>query len=371
MLKNKLKVISIVIILTNILTGCWDTSNIVNKNIVTMYIVDYEDEKYVYYDEIANINGASGFGDTKNPIYSIVRAEGKTFTAARDDLNRKCDNQIFNGATRAAVFTKRMAEKGIEEYLNRIRGNADYRKSMDLATTSTSAEKIIKNKPENAPSVGDSIEDTLKEQETLGNSFHITVGDILQVIADKKAGFLLPEINIKEENNTLTGYSVFKDAKYIGLIPSEQRKGVVFLMAEHPKFYYEINYEGRKILIMTKLISKTIKPLLEKYQLTFNIGMTFDAQIRYMDKLIQISDKEKEEINKKLEELVREDIDNTFYVSQKEYRCDYLHFYKYFRAYDQSKFKTVDWERMYADAIMDLKLRITITSAEALDISTK
>ena len=371
MSKNKLKVLAVVIILTNLLTGCWDTSNIEDKNIVTMFIVDYEDGKYVFYDEIANINGTSGSGDSKTPVYSILRAEGKTFIEARDDLNRRCDNEIFNGATRAVVFTKIMAQKGIEEYLNRMRGNADYRKTLDLVTTSTSAEKVIKDKPENSASLGDAIENTLKEQNTLGNSFHVSAGDILQVISDKKAGFLLPEINLVDEENTLTGYSVFKDAKYIGLIPADQRKGVVYLMAPKSKFYYEVNYKGRKIQIMCRIKSKKINPQFDKKQLTFKIGMVFDAQICYMDELVQFDENDKEEMSKKLKELIKKDIADALYVSQKEYRCDYLLFYKYFRAYNQSKFKTVDWEEMYANAFMDLSVKVTISSAEALDISPK
>lgn len=371
MLKSKLKVLLIAIIITNLLTGCWDTSNIEKKNIVTMYIVDYKDGKYISYNEIANINGTSSSSDSKTPSYSVVRAEGKTLIEARDDLNRKCDNRIFNGATRAVVFTKRMAQTGIEESLNIMRGNIEFRKSMDLATTSTSAEEVIKDKPENDPSVGDAIENTLKELVNLGNSFHSSAGDVLQVLADKKAGFLLPEINIKDEENSLTGYSVFKDAKYIGFIPAEKRKGVVFLMAKKPKFYYEVHHKDRKIQIITSLESKKIKPRLEKDQLTYNIKLTFDAQIESMDKLIQITDKDKEEINKKLEGLIGKDISNAINVSQKEFRCDYLHFYKYFRAYNQSKFKTVDWEQMYADAVMKLKLKVTISSAKALDISAK
>jgi len=145
----------------------------------------------------------------------------------------------------------------------------------------------------------------------------------------------------------------------------------VYLMAPKSKFYYEVNYKGRKIQIMCRIKSKKIKPQLDKEQLTFKIGMVFDAQIRYMDELVQFDENDKEEMSKKLKELIKKDITNTLYVSQKEYQCDYLHFYKYFRAYNQSKFKTLDWEQMYANAIMDLSLKVTISSTEAIDISPR
>ena len=371
MLKTKFKISCMLLIISSILTGCWDASSIEKKDIVTMFIVDYKDGKYIYYDEIANIMGKSAAGESKSLSYSTLRSEGNTLVEARDDLNRRCDNQIFNSSTRAVVFTRRMAQNGIEEYLNRMRGSTDYRKSLDLVTTSTLPEKVIKDTPENDASVGDSIEHTLKDLVSLGTSFHVSLGDILQVIADKKAGFLLTEINVKEENNTLTGYSVFKDSKYIGVIPANERKGVVFFLASDPKFFYEVNYKGRTLQIMTYLKNKQIKPLLENGQLTFIINMTFDGQINYMDQLFSIVDEDKEEITKKLEKLVKEDIVKTLQVSQEEYRCDYLHFYKYFRAYNQSKFKTVDWEQMYADAVMDVSIKASIKGTEVLDVSPK
>ncbi|MDO8685300.1 MAG: Ger(x)C family spore germination protein [Clostridiales bacterium] len=369
MLQTKLKVISVLLIISSLFTGCWDAINIEEHNIVTLFILDYENGNYIYYTEIANIMGSSSAGEAKtNLTFSTLRGKGKTFVEAKDDLLRRSDNQIFRRATRVVVFTKRMAENGIEEYLNRMRNNQDYRKSLYLVTTLTSPEQVIKDTPENDASVGDAIENTLKDQEKMGNSFCVSAGNILQVIADKKAGFLLPEINIEEEENTLTGYSVFKDTKYIGLIPVKERKGLVFFLTSDPQFFYEVNYKGKKLQIMTGLTNKKIKPTLEKEKLTFVINLTFEGEIHYMDQLFSIDDQEKEEITQKLEALVKEDIIKTLQVSQKEYRCDYLHFYKYFRAYNQSKFKTVNWEQMYSEAIMDVSIRAAIKGAVSLDI---
>jgi spore germination protein KC len=373
MLKTKIIPLSMLLIISSTLTGCWDSVSIEKKNIVTLVVVDYEkeQEKYKFYLELANIMGKPGIGKANPPSYSLLMAQGDSLIKARDAVNRKSDNQIFLAAVRAVVFSKGMAQKGIEEYLNRMKGNVDYRKSLDMVTSSTSPINLISDIPENDASVGDAIEDTLKDQMLLGNSFHVTAGDVMQAIADRKVGFLLPEINNLEDETSLTGYSVFKDAKAIGVIPAAERNGIVFFLAPNPAFFYEVAYKGKNLKIISSLKSKKIEPLLKKDQLTFSIDMTFDGQIEYIDKLFPITVKDKELISKKLGELIKEDLMKTLQVSQKKYRCDYLHFYKYFRAYKQSKFKTVDWEQMYADSIMKVRVKASIKGAQALDVNAK
>jgi Ger(x)C family germination protein len=369
MLKKIFKFTAVLSITMLLLTGCWDDSSIEDKNIISTVILDYKDNKYNFMLEVVSTKGLKDPKEQAKPKILNLKGKGDTLIEARDDLNRKSDQELFLGAIKIAVFTKKMAEKGIEEYLNRIRTEFDYRKSLHLAVTSEEPEKLISDTPENSASIGDSIDNTLETQYNLRNSFEMPVGNILEIIAVKKVGFLIPEVNLEEEEPTLIGYSVFKDQKSVGTIPVKERKGVIYFLGNSPNFSYIIDYNGRKIDIKTTLVNKKIKPRLLDDELSFDIKMKFTSEIQYIDKLFNVTEDDLKAIEKLLEEKIIEDLALALETSQQQYKCDYLDFYKYFRAYNQSAFKNGDWGEMYSNAIMKLDVKAPIDGAKNLEIN--
>lgn len=353
-----------------ILIGCWDSGEIEQLNNLSLVIVDYKEEAYSFYVEVANVLGGSS-AETGKEAYSILIATDESLIGTRDELNRRSDNPIYLGASRAVIFSQNMAENGIEEYVNRIRGEENYRKSVLLLTTSTDPLEFIKDKPENASSVGDSVDNTLEGMVDIGQTITMTVGDVLQILELEDVGFLLPKMDIETNEKTMSGYSVFKEAKCIGVIPAKKRKGVVYLLGKKPQFYYEIYDNQNHYIINVVLKKKSIKPTLNKDQVTFDIDMTFECQIQYMGKMIPISKEQQKQLSQKLTDMVEEDIKTAIKESQRTYRSDYLEFYKYFRVHYLSEFKQLDWETTYAQANIKIKVNADLEESPAFEFIKK
>lgn len=366
-MKRNLRISKIVIMILCLLllTGCWDSTDIEKKDIVTGLIVDIKNEKYYYYSEIFNISG-QGIHENekqKGQSFNTLIAKGKTFVEARDDVNRKTVKGAFLGAERVLMFTDRMAKVGIEEYINRLRGEADYRKSVSVAATNTDPEKFFQIDPENTASIGFAIESDLNSLVQDGTSFPVNVGDILQIMAVKKVGFLLPDVNIRENRIQITEYSVFKNEKKIGEIPALSRKGVVFLLNNNSKFYYNISYLGRNYSVLVILKDKNIKPVYINNQLVLNVNLKFNAVISIVDKMEPINQEDYILIAKQIEKITKKQIEQTIDTSQHKFKCDYLNFYKYYRINYYEEFKKTDWSEVYSKAYVKVNTHVNIVES--------
>jgi spore germination protein KC len=370
MLNKILKIVIPLFLAMIFLTGCWDDSSIEDKNILSTVIVDYVDNKYLFLVEIFNIKSLKENKENSKPKISTLQGSGETLIETRYDLNRRSDHELFLGAVKIVVFTKTFAQIGIEEYINRMRTDFTYRKSVNLAITQNEPKKLLMDIPENSATIGDAIDSTLKKEAKLGNSFLTNIGDVLEIIAIKKVGFLIPEINTEEEEPTLTGYGVFKDAKYIGAISSKDSKGIVYFLNSKPSFFYTINYNDKKIIINSKLLDRKIKSNLINNEVSFDISMKFESEINYMDKHSHIKDEEIKEIEAVLENKIKDDIIKAIELSQKTYKCDYLNFYKYFRAENRFYFKSANWDEIYSNAKMNITIKAPINKKKNLELET-
>lgn len=353
------------------LTGCWDSFDIEKRDMVTAIILDKKEDHYYFYTEIADLSensaqqGQSGDGQgQKGGGFSIVVAKGKTLSDARDDFNRKTVKELFLGAARILVFTDRMSENGIEEYLNRLRGQTDYRKAISLSTTSTDPMEILNNTPENVTSIGFAIESDLDTLVSDGTSFTMNIGDALRVLAVKGPGFLVPDIKIVEDKMTLNGYTVFnKEAKKIGFIPAESRKGIVYFLNPKSVFFYDVVYDGKRYVIRLRLNEKNIKPIYKDGKLTLNIDADFSAEIEFADKMEFMDDKTLTDIKKELEKQTRIDLTDAVNTSQKTFHCDYLNIYEYFRAAYNDEFYKLDWSDVYSKAQVNIKTKVNVNQS--------
>ena len=350
------------------ISGCWDSKDIQQKDIHISEMIDHKDGNYIFYGEVADLSGKQqkdgDSGNGKSQSFQIVKAAGKNLTQARDELDRKSSMPVYLGACRVLIFSDRMAETGLEEYLNRSRTQHDTRKSLKIMTTAVEPEELFDEIPDNSSSVGLAIEKMSESMIEEGSSFDVDIGDLLEVLAVKRTGFLIPEVGVKDSEITLMGYSVFFNAQKIGFIPADQRKGAVDFLNPKARFSYEVLYKSRKYQLEATLKNKKIKTLYQNGKLNLKVDMNFTAELNYTDKAQPISVTDREQLQGILSNMVKQDIEQALTKSQKEFRSDYLGIYRYFRAEHNSIFKTIDWEKTYAEASADVIAKVIITSSE-------
>ncbi len=330
-------------------------------------MIDYQDGEYHFYGEVADLGSQSrkgGAGGQGSMNFSIIKASGETYTQARDDLNRKSSRPVYLGALKVLIFTDRLASQGVEEYLNRSRTQRNTRKSLKIITSADEPEDLLNAALDNASSVGlaiDNIQESLMRE---GSSFFVDIGDLLEALAVKKVGFLIPAMSIVDSHITLTGYTVFENAQKVGFIPQDERRGVVFFLNPRGSFHYEVILNSNRYELDVTLNNKKITTMYADEQLTLQIQMGFKAVLNYASTAQPVTIGDREALQRLLEEAVLEDIVQALDTSQKEYALDYLGIYRHFRAQHNSAFQTIDWKQAYSDAMTEVTTDVTLVRSE-------
>lgn len=360
-MKHRLKNIFVIFILvTSLLTGCWDSTDINAKNISTAIAIDMKNDNYIFSTEIAKlIPEKNGNGGSEK--FTTIQGEGKTFAEARQSLNYKHANPLYIGTISILILTTSMAKGGIEEYLYRLRNLHEYRKTTKVVTTSEDPKELFEIQQNSDISTGHVIDSMIENYFKSGESISISATELLEWLSSDNQDFLIPNIDIADDTFTLSGYSVIHRAVYSGFIPAEDAKGIVILLNDNTKLILAVPFEDREATAEVKLKNKKINVEYEDNKLTFDIELKFDSVIKYLNNKILYGEKENEIVKKNLNEILYKEVQKAIDQSQKEFKCDFLRFNEYFRIKYPNNYKYIDWYGEYP------KSEINITIENELD----
>ncbi len=363
-----LKVISLLLV-SALFAGCWDAAEIEEHTIVTGLVIDYKDGNYSFYCETAEVLGTGNTGETPDVNYQMLKSSGRTFIEARDVLERSTNFPILLSSVRVAIFTHGMCDIGLEPYMNRIRGEFDYRKTVLIAITPDDPEKIITHTPKNTPSISAALENLFRSMTKKGISFEINIGEVLEYLAVENVGYLLPQIELKNNQFLLSGHCIMKGDKRAGHIPAEVMDGNMCLLLRKRQFEYHTYYKDNGYTINIKLKKRRIMPKIIDGKIHFDVDLKFEGTILYAEKMVKLSKKEVKMLANLVEQEFKNKIDEAVQQAQKKFRCDYLDFFKHFRAKYQKQFRQIEnWNEAFAEANINTKVSVKIVGTSMLSI---
>jgi len=341
------------------LTGCWDSKDIQLYNIAMSSYYDKKDGEYELYVEIAKTLGdpkqdEEGDGGARSILYGT----GKSLAEARAKLDRVSDNEFFLGVARTITFGRGFAAEGLEEYLNRFRNTEAYRKNVLVFTTDAEdVEELTKVEPDNNVYIGVSVESTLERAHEDGTDVIVNIEDLLQANASHNPCYPMPVVNVAGKHAALQGYAVFRDNKRIGGLTENDVRGMVYLMSDRAEFIYTVPCGDNSCHFYARLKSKKIVPSYRDGKLNFDIDLTLENTFFYSEKYEKFDTATLEQMCEATSVLVRSDIAEAMSNSQRLYGCDYMDFYKYYKAKFPGRYGDIaDWSGEYCRAAVNVKV---------------
>ncbi len=365
------KIIVIITLIVFTTTGCWDSHDIDEKNIVTAVIIDKTDTGYAFMTEIAKINENSGDqgnqqgGTSQKSI--VHKSEGPTFEEAREYLERKSNAPIYLGAVQCVIFTEKMAYNGIEEYIYRIRQIPEYRKTLEVVVTPEKPEDLFKANTGNKDYVGFAIEDLLETLVDEGHCIHLSLAKLFEKLASPYKCYFVPTIGLRDNELALIGYSVFYDGICKGFIPAEESEGLILLKAEKPVGTFTVPYKENSFTIETHMTQRNTDVAYENGQIIFNIEYACDATLLYLKHNVSVTEDVTREIRMELEKILLKEISDTIIRSQTEFGYDYLYFYNDFRIEYPDVAKNIDWLQQYPNVQFNIEVSADLDTTGKLD----
>ncbi|MCY6369877.1 Ger(x)C family spore germination protein [Clostridium ganghwense] len=375
MIKKLFSIIGIFILLVNF-TGCWDYRDINKKNILLAVGLDYTDKKYRFVIETAQIRVLQKEAVGQKELTKLTLAEGKTYAEARRELEHRNAFPVFLGTVRVIIFDKDAAEKGIEDYINRIKKIQGYRKTTLVVVSKQKTDKILSVKPNNDVTAAFMVNNIVENVDKVGYDISKSTGDILSDIAMKKIGYVLPYIEVKEGVLHYAGAAVMKDSKMIGMLDADDKafRGLSYILAEHPKAINVVSHpeDEKDLLYFDTKAKKSIKTDYKDGKIIIDVNLKASSKIKFQYYVKPpITDKVKFELEQAISDDIKNEIEIAIKRSQDEFKIDIMNFAKYFRAQNPKIYKKIDWIKEYPLAQINVKVDTKINNLGTTDSKAK
>jgi Ger(x)C family germination protein len=368
--KNRSKLIAMLVLVSFLLTGCWDATEVNELNLSTMVILDRMGDQLLFTVEIAKIApaGESGGGGGQKK-QSYLTGSGKSLSEAREDVEMQADKPLFLGTVRALVLTEAAAANDFPEYLFRLRENQQYRQKVNIVVTGDEPKALTEFENENDQPAGFVIDDTIHTAQSLGHTCAVSTEEYLNDILSKR-GFVIQHMKLQDKQLKIDGYSVFRDAKLTGFIPIESSHGMAYLVSSNPVWVYRLPGDGGFVTAEVTLGHREIKPSYQDGKIKFQVQIAFKATIQYKSdiSLFPLNHQNIRKYSDELNQVLVSEVRTAIEQSQKQFQSDYLLFGEYFRVAYPDEYERMDWQTEYLSAEINTSTSVDITVSDKMDI---
>lgn len=349
--------------------GCWDAIDVNNKILVVTVITDMQGGELYYYIEAPNLekeqNQQNSGGESSN--FFTMFAKGSSYADVRRHMDAKADNPLYLGTVRALIITDELARFDIDEYMLRMQSDNQYRKALNIITSSSEPNEILSVYPPNNISVGESISESITTLKSLGKVVSYTISDILDFISSNTS-FVLINMDVEDGLLTYNGYSIIRQSKMVGFIPVEESKGLVWLLGDNIIRIYTVPFDNCSATIQVKLSNKSFRPFYEDGKLVYDVKFKMNSELMNLSKNVKIDGELQKTIKDKLQNQIANDIAMGIKQS-KEFQCDYLGFKESYRIKYPNNMKTIDWDDTYKNADFRIYVESTLEFGAMTDFN--
>lgn len=168
---------------------------------------------------------------------------------------------------------------------------------------------------------------------------------------------------MESDTIVLLGYAVMENNKLIDIIPVKNAQGIVYLLGKKPKLQLAIpkpSDPSNRISYENELKNKKIKTYYKDNTPIIDININLVSNIKYQYIRKSISKEEIKNIEFKIEEATKKQIEDIIEKSQKQYKEDFLGFGNYFRGQNYSIYKNIDWKKEYLKAKVNVNVKTKV-----------
>lgn len=364
--------IMLIFMFTIIFSGCWDYADIEKRGIYVSIGVDKLKDNIELISEVAGFKTSLSKDTDKSSssnIYKII-SYGTNFEDARFVQDRKSPFPIFLGAVKTVVFSKNYARDGIFPYINRINRIYNYRKTVLPVVTRESPKEIFNLNVPNNLSPGFLIDDIIRNSSEDGKGIYIDFSDILNITSLKHMGFVLPYLGIDNELITYLGFAVMnEEGRLIDIINMNKSMGLLYLLSNKPNLTEYVSLHDNSNLISISPISfkRNIKTEYIDGKVVINIDLKLKEKLDYSYKEMTLTDNDLLTLENETSKKINGYITSIIKKAQEEYKCDIFEFLRYFRAQNPAAYKTIDWQKEFPKAEVNVNVNVKIVSKSFYD----
>ncbi|HZJ76694.1 MAG TPA: Ger(x)C family spore germination protein [Oscillospiraceae bacterium] len=363
------KTIVFMLIISLLLTGCWDKIEIEERAHVSAvgvdkYTADFENEdegdSYVF-----TFSFPEHKAETSEDI--IVSSVGKTLYSVSRIIADRSNKEFFPGHLRTIVIEADIAKdpKAFRQILDGIENDRFLSRRVVLALTEGSAAEVIRVVPAMENKIGEFISELFRRTDRISRIVGGSAGDIFNDLYES-GNTIIPKIMPGESDVKVAGAGIIKDHKFIGWLGEVETALLVILKGE-TKCLCGMSIEHKGHNIPVSLAPKKPKLKLiedeENIKILMEVEMEGDIRQTYFE---ASEDMLKTGVVSKIEdaiiEMINQKAQDTVDKIQNEFQTDVLDINKYLRRFHYKLWNEVeeDWQEIFPNIDIEVSIDIKI-----------
>lgn len=383
-MKQKLTLLLTLWIILFMLTGCWSRQELDDLAIASAIGIDKIEDQYLITVQVINPGEivARNGGGYDLPVTTYV-AQAETLFEALRKLTLIVPRRIYTAHLRIIVLGEELAEEGIAKTLDFLSRYHEMRTDFyilvskgtsahEVLTILTSLEKIPANK------MFDSLE---VSEQVWGATISVQLDDLINDLVSPGKNPVLTGIRIqgnsvqgkRQENVKViipsvvlqySGLGVFKKDKLIGWLNDNESKGYHYIQGElNSTVVNVLSSEGEKVGVELIRAEGKMKGKVENGRPEIDVEIKIEGDIADVQSKIDLSRSQTMyEIEKKVEEEVKTNMEQVIYKAQKEYKTDIFGFGEVIHRSNSKMWKEYkdDWDKEFEDLSVNIQVDVKL-----------
>lgn len=372
MKQNKIFLI-IILTITMMLTGCWDSKELDELmipflgsiDLVEPYEKEYPDDRYLvgvsyptFYEEIQ-----------KNNNYAA--AAGYLIGETRSRRNAHIGEQLVTGQTKVLLIGNKLAEQGsIDELLDILTRDPSTKASLYLAIVDGRAIDILKARVNHYPDPDEYIRKLLKHVNKTNFYPYISLFHYNREVFSNNISPLIPYIIYKNGDIVLAGSCFVNNGKKVAHLGREETETAVLLRGIKCRgtLSFPVKKDDKIIDGLSLACSNSRKVKVKNEGDHYSIDITIKLKGGIVERSKQVAFEDSKEVitlgEKSLEDIIQKKAEALIKKTQNEIKCDTLGVANYLRAITRWKLDKADIDEIIQNADIKVNVDVTILSTE-------
>ncbi|SDK89630.1 germination protein, Ger(x)C family [Clostridium cochlearium] len=265
----KKRIISIILCISTLFSGCYSYKDINKVLFVTSFIVDIDDnnEPILYLETFkpyrSNISGS------EKGERIIYKGTGKTIHEVIRNIGLSSSFRLDGTQSKSIIFTTKAAEYGIDNFIDFFDRHQESLIRQYIAIYEGDVEKLLETKIKSEEYIGLFLVDLIDNIKVSSRAVELSMNDYLnkRTMGNRTCVMTLIKLDKNQIENLITidGGAIIKEDKMIGKLPKSQSQSYNFLLDNVKGGTLEIsNYEKENKFITLQILKSKTKNKIKK-----------------------------------------------------------------------------------------------------------
>lgn len=359
--------ISALLIVSLLLTGCWDRRELDERSLITAVALDTAPEGYKLSFmipipiKIAG-SGGGGTGEGGQDVVQIFSSTGTTISEAFGKIRREVNQEPFFGYTVLLLLGEDVLQTGIEKDLDVFRRYPQMRRRLIPAVVKGRADEVLHANPKLEQIPSNYIYLLLDNGISQGWMADVTLGDLFANLSDPSRNGVVNMLDIKNDVVRWIGLAVLKGDRMVGRLSDVESVPAIQLRDQKAGNFIEVPCPGGKGSFVFRALRVNPKVKIDNKE-----KIRIKSTVHVIGEIIEngcknnLSDqKELVKFSSSVKKLYEQVARNLLHKMQKELKSDIFFYGERIRALHPQLWREIDWKTTFPKVKVEVEYQVEI-----------